>query len=240
MKRFALTALVAAGALTAVLATAHSRAATAYIAPDIQTTTRDHMQMTLHGTQQPGDSARADAIVAAARKVMAQYPTVEAAENAGFKKFLPNIPLPIEHYTNHAYAVEAYIGEFDPMHPTALIFKRNGESLQVVGVMYTASNTADREVLDSRVPLSYGTWHRHVDFCKAPPGTPLADRTGPGARFGFTGSIETKDACTNAGGTFLPVVFGWMVHVWPNETTRAGIWAVDAHNSMSMSAHDNM
>jgi hypothetical protein len=240
MKRFALTALVAAGALTGALAITHARAATAYIAPDIQTTTRDHMQMTLHAPQQPGDSARADAIVAAARRVMAQYPTVGAAEKAGFQKFLPNIPLPIEHYTNHSYAVEAYIGEFDPMHPTALIFKRDGDSLQIVGVMYTASNSANREVLDSRVPLSFGTWHRHVDFCKAPAGTPLTDRMGPGARFGFSGSIETKDACAKAGGTFLPVVFGWMVHVWPNEKTRAGIWAVDAHDSMSMSAHDNM
>ena len=106
IKRFALTALVAAGALTGGLAITHARAATAYIAPDIQTTTRDHMQMTLHAPQQPGDSARADAIVAAARKVMAQYPTVGAAEKAGFQKFLPNIPLPIEHYTNHSYAVE--------------------------------------------------------------------------------------------------------------------------------------
>jgi hypothetical protein len=239
MKRFALTAFVAAGALTAGLAIAHARGATAYVAPDIQTTIRDHMQMTLHAPQQPGDSARADAIVAAARKVMAQYPTVEAAEKAGFTKFLPNIPLPIEHYTNHSYAVEAYVGEFDPAHPTSLIFKRDGDALQIVGVMYTASNSADREVLDSRVPLSFGTWHRHVDFCKAPPGTPLADRMGPSARFGFNGSIETKDDCTKAGGTFLPVVFGWMVHVWPNEKTRAGIWAVDAHDSMSMT-HDNM
>ncbi|HEX3368592.1 MAG TPA: hypothetical protein VHS56_03370 [Candidatus Cybelea sp.] len=235
-----MTALVAAGVLACVLAVAHARAATAYTAPDIQTTTRDHMQMTLHAPQQPGDSTRADAIVAAARRVMAEYPTVEAAEKAGFKKFLPKIPLPIEHYTNRSYAVEAYIGEFDPMHPTSLIFKRSPDALQIVGVMYTASNSADRDVLDSRVPLSYGTWHRHVDFCKAPPGTPLADRMGPGALFGFKGSIETKDACMKAGGTFIPIVFGWMVHVWPNEKTRAGIWAVDAHDSMSMSVHDSM
>lgn len=214
------------------LAATRARAATAYIAPDIQTVIRDHMQMTQRGPEQPGDEARADAIVAAARKVMAQYPTVEAAEKAGFKKFLPNLPLPIEHYTNRSYAIEAYIGQFDPLHPTSLIFKRDNDSLQIVGVMYTASNSADRAILDSRVPLSFGTWHRHVDFCKAPAGTPLSDRMGPTARFGFKGSIETKDACTVAGGTFLPVVFGWMVHVWPNEKDRAQIWAVDAHESM--------
>ncbi|HEY2554271.1 MAG TPA: hypothetical protein VGI15_03395 [Candidatus Cybelea sp.] len=235
-----MTAVVAAGVLACVLAVAHARAATANIAPDIQTTTRDHMQMTLRTAQQPGDSTRADAIVAAARRVMAEYPTVEAAEKGGFKKFLPKIPLPIEHYTNRSYAVEAYIGEFDPMHPTSLIFKRSADAMRIVGVMYTASNSADRDVLDSRVPLSYGTWHRHVDFCKAPPATPLADRLGPGALFGFKGSIETKDACMKGGGTFIPIVFGWMVHVWPNEKTRAGIWAVDGHDSMSMSVHDSM
>ncbi|HEX4012769.1 MAG TPA: hypothetical protein VHX17_02630 [Candidatus Cybelea sp.] len=238
MKRFALTAVVAAVALIGALAVTHARAATAYTAPDIQTTTRDHMQMTLHAPQGPNDAARADAVVAAARNVMAEYPTVEAAEKAGFKKFLPNLQLPIEHYTKRSYAVEAYIGEFDPLHPTSLIFKRDGDSLQIVGVMYTASNSADRETLDSRVPLSFGTWHRHVDFCKAPPGTPLSDRIGPRARFGFKGSIDTKDACTNAGGTFLPVVFGWMVHVWPNEKTRDKIWAVDAHESMT--SNDSM
>ena len=63
-------------------------------------------------------------------------------------------------------------------------------------------------------------------------GTPLADRFGRNARFGFAGSIHTKDACNAAGGTFIPRVFGWMVHVWPKEKTDASVWAVDAHHSM--------
>jgi hypothetical protein len=202
-------------------------------ATDIPTTYRDHMEMTLHNPERPGDRARADAIVAAARSVMAQYPTVQAAEQAGFKKFLPGVQLPIEHYTNRQYALEAWFGHFDPMHPTSLIFKRSGDSLQLVGVMYTASNAVDEAGLDARVPLSFGTWHRHVDFCKAPPGTPASDRFGPNARFGFRGSIHTREACDAAGGRFIPRVFGWMVHVWPNEKTQAAVWAVDAQQSMS-------
>lgn len=191
-----------------------------------------HMEMTLHAAEAPGDRARADAILAAARSVMLEYPTVEAAERAGFVKFLPGVPLPIEHYTNRAYALEAWLGHFDPLHPTSLIFKREGTSLQIAGVMYTASNRVDRDGLDARVPLSFGTWHRHVDFCKAPAGTPPAQSLPPNARFGFAGSIQTRDACAAAGGTFLPVVFGWMVHVWPNEKTATAIWAVDMHHSM--------
>jgi hypothetical protein len=232
------TGVVAAVALTLALGLAfvHARADSG-VAPasagDIPTMLSGHMQMTEHAPEQPGDRARADAILAAARAVMAQYPTVDAAQKAGFKKFLPNITLPIEHYTSRAYAMEAWTGHFDPMHPTSLIFKRTGDALQLVGVMYTAPNSATRAQLDARVPLSFGTWHRHVDFCKAPAGAPLSDRFGPNARFGFGGSINTKTACDAAGGTFIPLVFGWMVHVWPLETTEAKIWAVDAHGSMS-------
>ncbi len=237
MKRFGWAA-IAATALTLALglAIAEERAGAdmpAAGAGDIPTMESGHMQMTLHAAQRPGDRARADAIIVAAKQVMAQYPTVDAAEKAGFKKFLPNIPLPIEHYTSRAYALEAWRGQFDPLHPTSLIFQRNGGTLKLVGVMYTAPNSATREQLDARVPLSFGTWHRHVDFCRAPLGTPLTERFGANARFGFGGSINTKAACDAAGGTFIPLVFGWMVHVWPLETTDAKIWAVDAHGSMS-------
>jgi hypothetical protein len=200
---------------------------------DIPTMRQAHMQMTIRQPQQPGDRARADAIVAAARRVMAQYPTVQAAEAAGFKKFLPRIPLPIEHYTSRQYALGAWRGNFDPLHPTSLIFQRSGSTLTLVGVMYTAANSADRTELNRDVPLSFGTWHRHVDFCRPPSGaTPLKDWFGPGSRFGMQGSIDTADACTKAGGTFVPLVFGWMVHVWPNEKTDAAIWAVDRNGSM--------
>jgi hypothetical protein len=39
------------------------------------------------------------------------------------------------------------------------------------------------------------------------------------------GSINTKEACNAAGGTFLPHVFGWMVHVYPYETDPKKIWS---------------
>jgi hypothetical protein len=227
MKRIVWAGLAAACVLVLVLGLALTRARAIDVpaSPYVPTTYGDHMEMTLHNPQRPGDRARADAIVAAARHVMAAYPTVAAAEKAGFKKFLPDISLPIEHYTNRSYAVEAWLGHFDPLHPTSLIFKRSGDSLQIAGVMYTASNAVDRNELDARVPLSFGTWHRHVDFCKAPFWAPPSARFGPNARFGFHGSIHTREACAAAGGTFVPRVFGWMVHVWPNEKTQAAIWA---------------
>ena len=192
-----------------------------------------HMEITVRATPAPGDRARADTIVAAARSVMARYPTVQAAEAAGFTKYLPSVRLPIEHFTNDTYAMDSWSGEFDPMHPTSLIFKRNGEALTLVGVMYTAARDADTADLNRRVPLSVGSWHRHVASCTGPPGTPRSAYLDAGAKFGLLGSIATKGACDAAGGIFKPIVFGWMIHVWPNETEQAKIWAVDPDGSMS-------
>jgi hypothetical protein len=217
---------VAVGVLTA---RAHANALTIATRP-----MGPHMEVTMRRLLEPGDRARADAIVAAARSVMTEYPSVHSAEEAGFNKFLPSIPLPIEHYTNRKYAIEAWLGHFDPMHPTSLIFERSGQRLTLVGVMYTASNRVRESDLARDVPLSIGTWHRHIAFCAGPAGTPITEYLGTGARFGLEGSIATKDACSAAGGTFKPVVFGWMIHVWPNEMDPAQRWAVDRDGSMNM------
>jgi hypothetical protein len=43
-------------------------------------------------------------------------------------------------------------------------------------------------------------------------------------KFGLMGSITTKAACDQADGRFYPILFGWMVHVYPFEPTREKIW----------------
>lgn len=37
-------------------------------------------------------------------------------------------------------------------------------------------------------------------------------------RFGFAGTIHTRGACEAVGGNFHPLIFGWMVHVYPFDT----------------------
>jgi hypothetical protein len=46
-------------------------------------------------------------------------------------------------------------------------------------------------------------------------------------RFGLNGSISTQEACDQAGGTFMPHIFGWMVHMYPWEKTPDAIWSVE-------------
>jgi hypothetical protein len=89
--------------------------------------------------------------------------------------------------------------------------------------MYTAPKRLNEDELDQRIPLSVAQWHEHVNFCKAPPDR-LREALPPNAKFGFSGSISTQEACEAAGGTFKPIVFNWMVHLYPNEKTDAEIW----------------
>lgn len=65
-----------------------------------------------------------------------------------------------------------------------------------------------------------------MNFCRAPLGK-IRESFGPHAKFGALGSISTKEACDAEGGTFLPVVFNWMVHVYPFEKDQASIWSVE-------------
>lgn len=181
----------------------------------------NHMAMTPLRAARPGDRERAAAIVAEAKSVMANYTDVAIAERDGFVKFLPTVDLPMEHFTNAAFARDAALGHFDAAHPTSLIYERTGQHLRLVGVMYTAARTATDDQLDARVPLSVTQWHRHVNYCFPPAG----ERTD--ARFGLGGTIDTEAACVAARGRWTPQLFGWMVHVWPLETDAKAQWAID-------------
>src|SRR6202044_1282100 len=184
-----------------------------------------HMKMTALRPAKPGDAARAQEVVEAARKASEKYLDYHTALADGYKIFLPNIPQKMYHFTNYGYGMEAAF-RFNPEHPTSLLYEKHGDDYKLIGVMYTAPKRFNEDQLDERVPLSVAQWHEHVNFCVAPP-----DRRGEGLsphpQFGLKGSITTKEACDAAGGTFHPVVFNWMVHVYPFEKNQASIWSVN-------------
>jgi hypothetical protein len=114
--------------------------------------------------------------------------------------------------------------------PGSILYKRTREGMQAVGVMYTAPQDATPERLNAIAPLSIATWHRHVDFCGGPRSVTLEDQIGPHARFGPLGNIHSEEACAEAHGLWIPVVFGWMTHVYPNAKAPDAVWAgMDMH-----------
>jgi hypothetical protein len=194
-----------------------------------------HMYLTSPRPLQPGDQDKARATIAAAKAAMAPYEDYRKALADGYQIFLPDVPQPQYHFTNYRAAIDAR-SHFDATKPTSLLYSKTPDGgYRLVGVMYTDAVGAEESELNERIPLSIARWHQHINFCKAP-----ADQKalyfGSKAKFGLLGSITTQQDCESAGGTFYKHIFGWMVHVYPNETDPTRIWSVDDDDQ----GHDNM
>lgn len=181
-----------------------------------------HMHMTAPRPQTADDQRRAEEIATQLRAAIDKYKDYHAALNDGYKIFLPKVPQQEYHFTNYLNGfLEAFT--FDPARPTSLLYKKTADGFELVGAMYTMPRRATEEELNERVPLSVATWHQHTNLCVPP----RRDGRKPDwTKFGLRGSISTQTACDAAGGKFYPVIFGWMVHVYPYENTTAKVFAM--------------
>jgi len=185
-----------------------------------------HMHMTAPRPQTPEDLARAEQIVNQLREGIAKYKDYHVALADGYKIFLPNLAQPEYHFTNYVNGfLEAFT--FEPSRPTSLLYKKTATGYELVGAMYTMPKRATEDQLNERVPLSVVTWHRHTNLCMP---SPAQRRNADWTKFGLRGSIATQEACDAAGGRFQPVIFGWMVHVYPYEDSADKIFAMHHHD----------
>jgi hypothetical protein len=179
-----------------------------------------HMYMTKLRPSNPDDWTKADAIVKQLRESIEKYKDYHVALNEGFRIFAPDFPQPEYHFTNYGNAyLETFT--FDPGRPTSLLYKKTKTGYDLIGAMYTMPRRAKEEQLNARIPMSVATWHLHTNLCMPPK---EQNKTADWAKYGFEGTISTADACADAGGKFYPVIFGWMVHVYPYEDSREKIW----------------
>jgi hypothetical protein len=184
-----------------------------------------HMKMTALRSPSPGDDERAEQVVAAARALADKYQDYHVALSDGFKIFLPNVPQKQYHFTSRRNAIEAQF-RFNPDRPTSLLYEKHGDDYKLTGVMYTAPKHMSEDDLNKRIPLSVAQWHEHVNLCM-PPKDRRQELWGQHPQFGLAGSITTKQDCKAAGGKFYPIVFNWMVHVYPLEKNVADVWSVE-------------
>jgi hypothetical protein len=184
-----------------------------------------HMTMTRMRPQTPADVQKANEIVAQLKAGIEKYRDYHVALNDGFQIFMPNVPQPEYHFTNYENGFLAAV-HFDASRPTSLLYKKTDAGYELVGAMYTMPKRASPEQLDQRVPLSIAIWHLHTNLC-LPPQSEL--KTADWTKFGLRGSISTQDACDAAGGRFRPSIFGWMVHVYPYQTSLDKVFAMHHH-----------
>lgn len=185
-----------------------------------------HMHMTAPRPETAEDAARAKEIVDQLRAGIAKYEDYHVALADGYKIFLPNLPQPEYHFTNYMNGfLEAFT--FDPARPTSLLYKKTATGYELVGAMYTMPKRATEDQLNERVPLSVASWHLHTNLCMPPANH---RRSADWTKFGLRGSIATQEACDAAGGKFHPVIFGWMVHVYPYEDSTEKVFAMHHHD----------
>ena len=201
--------------------------ATAAVMREMSQPTGDlHRRMTPLRAPQPGDSARAAALLVTIRERVARYRDVRLAVADGYRPFLRGVQQPVYHYTNRRNALaERY--RFDPAAPTSLLYRRDSTGgLALIGVMYSEAPGTALEELDRRVPLSIARWHQHVNLCLPPLGALARWRDSSGGRpvFGPRSPIATPDACAAVGGRWVPRLFGWMVHIDAFADDSAAVW----------------
>src|SRR5271156_622519 len=162
-----------------------------------------HMTITPVWPKQPGDEARAKAVVAEAKATMERYKDYRKALADGYVIANPKLEQPQYHFNSEANAREADV-RFDPSKPTSLLYRRTPyQQYKLEGVMYTARPNATEDELNQRIPLSIARWHEHINFCAAP-ANKVNEYHGAHPKFGMFGSIHTAEACKAEGGTFMP------------------------------------
>ena len=190
--------------------------------PGMDMSMNPHMFMTELQPKGPDDDRRAEEILDILRRSISKYRDYKVALADGYQIFLPKVQQPMYHFTNYRYAfAAAFI--FNPAHPTSLLYRKTGDSYELLGAMYTAPKNATEQQLNDRVPLSIARWHEHVNLCMPPKGAPL--QQADWKQFGLSGSIATQGDCMKANGIWIPQIFGWMVHVYPFESDPDKIWA---------------
>jgi hypothetical protein len=185
-----------------------------------------HMYVTPLRPRQPGDEEKARAVVAQVKATIERYKDYRKALADGYVIGNPNVDEPQFHFTKEANVLEAE-HHFDPTKPSSLLyFQTPNQRYKLEGVMFTVPPNATEDELNDRIPLSIVRWHKHINFCAAP-ASKVKEYLGKHPKFGMFGSITTAEACQADGGTFYPVIFTWMIHVFPFEKDLKDVFSMN-------------
>jgi cytochrome c556 len=186
----------------------------------------NHMCITPLRARQPGDEEKVKALVAQVRAAIEKYKDYKKALADGYVIANPKVVQPQYHFTNDAN-VRLADTMFDPTKPSSLLYYHTEtQRYKLEGVMYTDRPGATEEELNQRIPLSIVRWHEHTNFCGAP-ADKVKEYFGDHPKFGMFGSIHTKEACQAEGGTFMPVIFTWMIHMFPFEDNLKDVFSMN-------------
>jgi hypothetical protein len=186
----------------------------------------NHMCITPLRPMQPGDEEKVKALIAQLKASIEKYKDYKKALADGYVIGNPKVVQPQYHFTNDAN-VRLADTQFDPTRPSSLLYYQTPtQRYKLEGVMFTDSTSATEDELNQRIPLSIARWHEHTNFCAAP-ANKVSEYHGENPKFGMFGSIHTAEACKAEGGTFFPIMFSWMIHVFPYENNLKDVFSMN-------------
>jgi hypothetical protein len=152
--------------------------------------------------------AKLDGQLAVTREVVATYPTLADARDAGYRRqgpFSPGLGVHYGKYNNYAFNGDGEMSRDDLLNPMTIIYDGIEPTSKIAGFMYYS--------FSEKMPEGFigpnDHWHYHTNTCvKAVPG-------GDGdidAPLGADTNV-TAAQCAAVGGGLIDRT-GWMVHVW--------------------------
>jgi hypothetical protein len=161
------------------------------------------------GSEQPLDAATRAQLthqIAVTQDVAKLYPTVAAAQAAGYSRAGPYSPGLGSHYirvTAQGLNVDGVMDDSDLLSPLAIIYAGTNPDSPIAGYMYYAMSKDEPQGFAG--PNDH--WHYHTNTCIKYNADGTID-----APFGAD-TEAPADLCVQAGGKVMPVT-QWMVHVW--------------------------
>jgi hypothetical protein len=149
-------------------------------------------------------------------KAAEAYPTVAAAEAAGYRRAGPFTPGLGAHYVGGPMAGRAALTDAQIIRPSTIVYAGTDPDSPVVGFMYIALG-GDASPEGFAGPNDH--WHTHSGVCIRPSSDGAIDA------LGADGSID-EDDCREQGGSWMAVTQS-LLHVWtvPSYTDPLGVFA---------------
>jgi hypothetical protein len=151
--------------------------------------------------------------IAITQSVAQRYPTVAAAEAAGYRRAGPYSPGLGAHYIKPSIEglnADGVVDDKDAASPLSIIYDGTTPDSRVAGFMYYAASEADPQGFAGPNDI----WHYHTNVCLKGMDTPLGADTS-----------VSKKLCDSIGGTLMEKT-AYMVHVWsvPGWESQQGLF----------------
>jgi hypothetical protein len=170
----------------------------------------------------PDDQRALQVQLAAAGRVIGQFPTAADAVRGGYVQVTPYVPGIAAHYMNFSLQDR----RFDPSFPEMLLYNGNDPGSELVGVSY-AMFGAEPSATDGFVGPN-DTWHEHPSLCVI--------------GVFVVGPDHTPDSlCASVGGAKLRGNPLWMSHLWqvPGWESQWGLFSGE-NPAVNMATSDLM